>query len=88
MEAGPTGVEAWSMGARSLAYHLFNVMASTGLVIVGWIPPLVPAAYALMLIDAIEALLRPAIGVRPSSIGFRQLAASTVFFIVLIIAYL
>lgn len=86
MDALP--VDSWRMGARSLAYHLFNLLGSAALVFIDWIPALVPVAYGLMLIDALEAVARPAIGARPTTIGLRQLAASSIFFVALSIAYL
>jgi hypothetical protein len=86
MNAPPSN--PWRMGARSLAYHSFNFLGSTALAIIGWIPLFAPAAFGLMLIDALEAVMRPAIGIRPTAIGLRQLAASSVFFLLLILTYL
>jgi hypothetical protein len=36
-------------------------------------------AFALMLVDALDGILRPAVGVKPTIIGIRQLIMSILF---------
>lgn len=71
--------ERLAMASRSLAYHGFNLALSGLLAVLGGIPPLMSAGYALMLADAIEGALRPPVGSKPSRIGLRQLLASSAF---------
>ncbi len=76
------------MGQRSLIYHLFNQSASLALALGGWVPPLVPVAFAVTLLDALEGVLRPAVGAPPRRIGVRQLIISSLFVLVMVLAYL
>jgi hypothetical protein len=64
---------------RMLLYHGFNAVLATVLAAAGAIPGLMAAGFGLMLLDAVDALLRPPVGLRPSRIGIRQLLASALF---------
>ena len=56
------------MGARTLVYHLFNLLAAAGLAALGHVSVLVPVAFVLMLADALQASRdRPSGPVRPPS---------------------
>ncbi len=79
--------DRWRQGARALLYHAFNLAASLALAITGWAPWLVPGAFGLMLIDALEGVARPPVGAKPSAIGVRQLGASALFVVVMAIGY-
>ncbi len=84
----PDLAERLKMGRRALMYTSFNLIAVTTLAIAAMIPPLLPLAYAIQWIETIwGALLRPAVGLKPTTIGFRQLAVSTLFTITFIIAW-
>jgi len=85
-EMPPPG-ERWRMGTRTLVYHAFNVVVSTGLTLAGQVPMLVPVAFTLMLLDAGEGTAHPPVGARPARIGVRQLVASIVFFALVALAY-
>jgi hypothetical protein len=78
-EAVPPPIGRWRAGRRALAYHLFNVLAAALLAERLRVPGGVTLAFGLMLVDAVESVARPRIGVRPAAIGLRQLAASTAF---------
>jgi len=80
--------ERWRAGRRTLAYHLFDLVAATLLAAGHAVPGMVPLAFGLMLADAIDGILRPGIGARPTFIGMRQLAASLLFVILVAAAYL
>ncbi len=80
--------ERLRMGGRTLLYHLFNLLAAAAAVALRLAPSLVVLAFGLMALDALEGVLRPPVGVRPTRIGFRQLAASTAFVILMSLAYL
>lgn len=75
-------------GARTLGYHAFNLVYAGSLSVVGSTPWLITAGFGLMLLDALDGVLRPAIGQRPTRIGLRQLGASSLFFTLCTIAYL
>lgn len=66
-------------GLRTLGYHLFNLALALFFLLEGQIPRLVVVAFALMLLDALDGVLRPAVGVKPTRIGLRQLAMSSLF---------
>lgn len=75
------------MGRRTTSYHLFNLALVSLLASQAHIPWLVVAAFGLMLADSLEGILRPAIGVKPSRIGLRQLVSSSIFVILTSFAF-
>jgi len=79
MEAAPPSAMRLRLSRRSLTYHGFNAAIAVLLAAVGRIPWLMAAGFALMLVDAIDGVARPPIGVRPTRIGLRQLLASSLF---------
>ena len=85
--AVPALAERWRAGRRTLAYHLFNLVAAALLAAGHAVPGMVPVAFGLMLADAIDGVLRPSTGARPTSIGMRQLAASALFVVLVAAAY-
>jgi hypothetical protein len=68
-------------------YNGFNQLASLGLAFAGWVPSLVPAAFGVTFLDALEGILRPAIGSPPRKIGLRQLLISIAFVLLMVLAY-
>jgi hypothetical protein len=83
----PLSVQRWKAGGRTLAYHVFNVLVALVLVLLKLAPPGAALAFGLMLLDALEGVVRPAVGARPAAIGIRQLLASSVFVILMAISY-
>jgi hypothetical protein len=75
-------------GTRSLAYHGFNLGASLMLATVLGLSWLLPMAFLLTGLDALDGVLRPATGARPAAIGMRQLLASAGFFTLASAAFL
>ena len=76
------------MGRRALLYTTFNFLAVTGFSLAGWLPALLPLAYAVQWLESLwGALVRPAVGYKPTAIGFRQLAVSTLFTAVFILTW-
>jgi hypothetical protein len=76
------------MGRRSLMYNGFTQLASLSLAVAGWVPPLVPAAFGVTFLDALEGILRPAVGTPPRKIGVRQLFIGIAFVLLMVLAYL
>ena len=66
-------------GWRSLLYHGFNGVLAAALALAGWIPVPMAGGFLLMMLDAVDAIARPPIGVPPTRIGLRQLLASGLF---------
>lgn len=83
----PPARELWRQGRRTLLYHTFNLAASLGLAVLGWAPWLAPAAFGLMLADALEGVARPPVGAKPTSIGLRQLGVSASFMLIMALGY-
>lgn len=79
--------ERLRMARRALAYTTFNLLATGGLALAGLLPPGLPLAYALQWAETVWGALRPAVGVKPTRIGLRQLLVSTLFTIVFILAW-
>jgi len=89
MKTAPPLVERPRLARRALLYSSFNVVAALALAALGLTPWGVVIAFVLMLAEtALGGLAQPPIGARPAAIGVRQLIATTVFFAVMIAAYL
>ncbi len=87
LETPPPIFARLQTGRRTIAYHLFNLAFASLLVSQALIPWLTVAAFGLMLADSLEGILRPAIGVKPSIIGLRQLVSSSIFVILTSFAF-
>jgi hypothetical protein len=88
LELMPEMASRLRMGRRSLIYNAFNQLASLALALAGWVPTLVPVAFGVTFLDALEGVLRPAVGARPRRIGVRQLLISSAFVLTMVLAYL
>jgi hypothetical protein len=88
MDRMPDVRARWRMGARTIAYHAFNCVASLALAMGGLVPRTVPIAFAVMLAEALEGVAHPPVGTRPALIGVRQLAASILFVVIVLLGYL
>lgn len=80
--------ERLARAVRNLAYHLFNLAAAFIFSTLGYLPWPLVLGFTLMLVDALEGVLRPPLGQRPTHIGLRQLVSSTIFFGVAILGFL
>ena len=74
-------------GKRAILYTSFNLTLTLVLSIMGWLPPWIFIPYLLQWGETIWGTLNPAIGVKPTRIGLRQLIVSTLFTILFIIAW-
>lgn len=82
----PTPPERLRMGARALLYTGFNLLLTAGLSGGGMLPALIWVPYAVQFAETVYgALLIPAVGVKPTRIGFRQLAVSSLFTVLFIL---
>lgn len=74
-------------GWRALLYTTFNVIAVAVLGFLGLVSPWLWLAYALQWGETVWGVLRPAVGWRPTRIGFRQLVVSGLFTLVFILTF-
>lgn len=75
-------------GLRTFAYHAFNLTLAVYLYITGRIPLLMLIAFGFMLVDALDGILRPEVGVKPARIGVRQLLMSSLFVLLSAVGFL
>ena len=74
-------------GRRAILYSSFNLLLTGILAIWGWLPPWIFIPYALQWGETLWGTLNPAVGVKPTLIGLRQLIVSTLFTILFIITW-
>jgi hypothetical protein len=83
----PDLVTRLSMGRRALLYTTFNLVAVLVLSLAGILPILLPIPYLLQWGESLWGTLRPAINVKPTHIGVRQLIVSTLFTVLFILVW-
>jgi hypothetical protein len=83
----PASDQKWRMGARSLLYSGFNLAAVLTAGLFSWLPAWLWLAYLLQFGEVVWGTLNPAVGVKPTAIGLRQLAVSILFTIVFILLW-
>jgi hypothetical protein len=87
LPAKPDIQERLRMGRRALLYAGFNLLFVIGLSLAAIISPWLFIPYALQLAETIYGVLNPAIGVKPTRIGVRQLIVSSLFTLLFIITW-
>lgn len=75
------------MGGRALLYTTFNLVAVIGLSLGGILPELIFLPYLLQWAETIRGTLKPAVQGKPRAIGMRQLAISSLFTLLFILAW-
>ena len=75
------------MGRRAIIYTTFNLIFVAALAIISLVSPLLPLPYALQWGETIWGTFKPAIGMRPTAIGFRQLFVSSLFTLLFILTW-
>lgn len=86
--SAPVFSERLRMGRRALLYTTFNLLLTAGFCRGGALPVWLWAGYAAQWLESLwGSLIRPAVGWKPTAIGFRQLAVSTLFTILFILAW-
>ncbi|HSF81021.1 MAG TPA: YwiC-like family protein [Anaerolineales bacterium] len=78
----------WRMGQRALLYTTFNLLLSVVVALLTRLPALLPLPYALQWLETLWGLFNPAVGIKPTRIGLRQLAVSSLFTLLFILAWL
>lgn len=79
--------ERWRMGRRALLYTSFNLLLTLLTGLTGLLPTWIFLPYLLQWAETLWGIQHPAIGVRPTRIGLRQLFVSTLFTILFILAW-
>lgn len=87
LKAWPDLHTRFQMARRALAYTSFNLIAVGSLSLTGVLPPLLPLPYLLQWGEAVWGSFRPAVGVKPTRIGVRQLIVSSLFTLLFILAW-
>ncbi len=75
------------MARRALLYTTFNLVGACTLAIFNIVPTLLPLPYALQWGETVWGSFHPALGVKPTRIGVRQLIVSILFTISFIIVW-
>jgi hypothetical protein len=83
----PDALTSLRLGRRALLYTSFNLAAALGLSAAGVLPPLLFLPYSLQWVETLWGTLNPAVGWRPTAIGFRQLAVSILFTVLFLFAW-
>ena len=76
-----------NMARRALTYAGFNLTAVIIGAISGLFSPFLWSPYAVQFIEVLWGTIRPAVGVKPTRIGLRQLLVSTIFTILFILVW-
>ena len=74
-------------GRMPLAWTSTNLLLVAALAGFGMVPAWLPLAFGVQLAECLWGIFKPAIKVKPTLIGIRQLLVSTLFTIVFILAY-
>ena len=83
----PARAEQFQLGKRALMYTSFNFVATLLLGIVGLLPRFIFIPFLLQFSETIWWTFNPAIKAKPTDVGFRQLAISTLFTILFILVW-
>ncbi|KAF0108651.1 MAG: hypothetical protein FD146_537 [Anaerolineaceae bacterium] len=77
----------WQTGRRALLYTSFNLALALASGLTGLLPRLVFVPFLLQWLETLWGITHPAVGVKPTRIGVRQLIVSTLFTILFILAW-
>jgi hypothetical protein len=87
LDRTPARPERLRMGAAPLVASLGALAVVLVLGLEGILPRWLFVPYALQAVEVIRGVSRPAIGLKPRAIGFRQLAVSTLFTVLFILTW-
>ena len=85
--ANPGSRELFRMARRALLYTTFNVLLVLALGLARRVPPWLFLPYLLQWAESLWGAFHPAIGVKPTRIGLRQLVVSSAFTLLFILAW-
>lgn len=87
LAAPPPIPERLRMARRALTYTGFNFLLTLGMGLSGFVSPWLFLPYLLQFGETVYGTLRPAIGLRPTRIGLRQLLVSTLFTVLFVLVW-
>jgi hypothetical protein len=87
LPALPTRATRLKMSARALVYSAFNLAVVSALAVARLVPVLLFLPFALQFLETVWGSFNPAIGVKPTIIGVRQLIVSSLFTVLFIITW-
>jgi hypothetical protein len=87
LERSPDSGERWRMGRTALLVTSLNLVAAGVLGIAGSVPRWIAVPFAAQWIESLWGVTHPAIGAKPRAIGYRQLAVSTLFVVLFVLAW-
>lgn len=83
----PPASELFRLGQRTAMYTTFNLFLVIGLSIAAVTPVWLFLPYALQWVESIRGIFRPALNIKPTVIGIRQLIVSSLFTLLFIVAW-
>lgn len=83
----PSTSELFRLGRRTVMYTTFNLVLVIGLSIAAVTPGWLFLPYALQWVESIQGVFRPAMNIKPTTIGVRQLIVSSLFTLLFIVAW-
>ena len=83
----PDTPERFQMAKRALLYSFFNFFLVLSFSISGQLPTFLWLPYALQALESLWGSLNPAVGLKPTTIGFRQMGVSVLFTVLFIVVW-
>lgn len=83
----PTSAELLRVGRRAILYVAFNLALTAAASSTAWFPRWLFLPYLLQALETLWGVLNPAIGVKPTRIGLRQLIVSAMFTFLFILVW-
>lgn len=74
-------------GRATLLWHVAGLAAAAGFAAVHHAPWAATVPFAVVLVDGVDAALRPCVGARPAKVGIRQMVVMLVFVALMIAAW-
>lgn len=87
LESVPDLKNRLGMGSRALVYTTFNLLLTLAGSGFGYLPRFTAIPFALQWLETIWGTLNPAVGVKPTRIGIRQLIVSSMFTLLFIVTW-
>lgn len=76
-----------ALGRPAIAFATLNVLAVAVLGVEGWVSPGLFVAYLPQCLESLRGAWRPALGLRPTQIGYRQVVVSALFTLIFVLLW-
>jgi hypothetical protein len=87
LPAVPELPERWKMGQPAFVFNLIMVLLVIGAAAMGVVSGWLVLAFGLQLFETVWGIFKPAVKVKPTAIGVRQLAVSSLFTLIFILTW-